>query len=59
MTAKYILITAIVRLERINLSLTEKMNKALEEVEKDKYNKEIMRNESMILDYKFRLDHDE
>jgi hypothetical protein len=59
MASKSVLTEAITKLVNANLALREKLHSASNAVEYQKYLKEITKNDSMILDYKFRLEHDE
>ena len=59
MASKNVLAEAITKLVNANISLREKIHNASDKNESDKYLKEIAKNESMILDYKYRIDHDE
>ena len=57
MASKNVLSEAIKKLEATNITLLEKINNTSDKKVKENYRKEITRNESMILDYKFRLEH--
>jgi hypothetical protein len=57
MATKGVLTQAVKKLEHANMILREKLSKA-PKVDKDKILNEITRNDSMILDYQFRLKND-
>lgn len=59
MASKNVLAEAITKLTNANAALREKMYKFPDKKKADECLKEITRNEAMILDYKFRLEHDE
>lgn len=59
MASKNVLTEAINKLVASNSSLRERINKTDDKKKRDEYLKEITKNESMILDYKFRLQYDE
>jgi hypothetical protein len=59
MASKNVLTEAISKLVTANSSLRKKMNETDDKKKRDEYLKEITKNESMILDYKFRFEHDE
>jgi hypothetical protein len=59
MASKNVLTEAISKLVTANSSLRKKMNETDDKKKRDEYLKEITKNDSMILDYKFRLEHDE
>lgn len=59
MASKNVLTEAINKLVTANSSLRKKMNETDDKKKRDEYLKEITKNDSMILDYKFRLEHDE
>ena len=59
MASKNVLAEAITKLVNANADLREKKNKKSDKKKADECLKEIKRNEAMILDYKFRLEHDE
>lgn len=52
---KSILAEAIRKLETLNLQLTEKIHTTKDKNLIDTYSKQISKNQSMILDYKFRM----
>ena len=54
MATKGVLTEAVKKLEHANMVLREKLSKA-QKADKDKILKELARNDSMILDYEFRL----
>jgi hypothetical protein len=54
MATKGLLIQAVKKLEQANMSLREKLSNA-PKADKNKILNEIARNDSMILDYQFRL----
>lgn len=58
MASKNVLSEAINKLVKANTILREKMTKTSKQSEIDKYQKDITKNETMILDYKFRLEND-
>ena len=57
MASKNVLSEAINKLVSANAILLEKSMK--DKANAENYRKEIAKNQSMILDYKFRLEHDE
>ena len=57
MASNNVLTEAIIKLENANAALRERIQKEPERA--DEFLAEITRNKSMILDYKFRLEHDE
>ncbi len=59
MASKNVLSEAITKLVSANVVLKEKLRTISDKKKADECLKEITRNESMILDYKFRLEHDE
>lgn len=59
MASKNVLSEAITKLVSANIVLREKLRTISDKKKADECLKEITRNESMILDYKFRLEHDE
>lgn len=59
MASKNVLAEAITKLVKANAALREKIHTLSDKKKADECLKEITRNESMILDYKFRLEHDE
>ena len=59
MASKNVLTEAINKLVTANSSLRKKMSETDDKKKRDEYLKEITKNESMILDYKFRFEHDE
>jgi len=59
MASKNVLSEAITKLVNANVVLREKLHTLSDKNKADECLKEIKRNESMILDYKFRLEHDE
>lgn len=59
MASKNILAEAITKLVNANAALKEKMHTFSDKKKADECLKEITRNKAMILDYKFRLEHDE
>lgn len=59
MASKNVLSEAITKLVSANVVLREKLRTLSDKNKADECLKEITRNESMILDYKFRLEHDE
>jgi predicted P-loop ATPase/GTPase len=61
MASKNVLAEAITKLVNANAALREKMHtfSISDKKKADECLKEITRNEAMILDYKFRLEHDE
>ena len=54
MATKGILTSAVDKLERANMALRQKLS-TVHDKDKENVLKEIARNESMILDYQFRL----
>ena len=54
MATKGVLTQAVKKLEHANMILREKLSKA-QKADKDKILKELARNDSMIMDYEFRL----
>ena len=54
MATKGVLTQAVKKLEHANMVLREKLSKA-PKADKDKILKELARNDSMIMDYEFRL----
>jgi hypothetical protein len=54
MATKGVLTQAVKKLEHANMILREKLSKA-PKADKDKILKELARNDSMIMDYEFRL----
>ena len=59
MASKNVLSEAITKLVSANVVLREKLRTLSDKKKADECLKEITRNEAMILDYKFRLAHDE
>ena len=59
MASKNVLAEAITKLVNANATLREKIHTLSDKKKAEECLKEIKRNESMILDYKFRLEHDE
>ena len=59
MPNKNVLETAIRKLTEANHSLMKKMSETNDERKKEKYSKEITKNNAMILDYKFRLENEQ
>ena len=59
MASKNVLAEAITKLAKANAALKEKMHTFSEKKKAYECLKEITRNKAMILDYKFRLEHDE
>jgi hypothetical protein len=59
MASKNVLSEAITKLVNANVVLRGKLRTLSDKNKADECLKEITRNESMILDYKFRLEHDE
>jgi predicted metal-dependent RNase len=59
MASKNVLSEAITKLVSANVVLKEKLRTLSDKKKADECLKEITRNEAMILDYKFRLEHDE
>ena len=59
MASKNVLAEAITKLVNANVILKEKIHTSSDKKKTDEWLKEITRNESMILDYKYRLEHDE
>jgi hypothetical protein len=59
MASKNILAEAINKLVKANMFLLEKSQKTTDKKKAEEYRKEITKNQSMILDYKFRLEHNE
>jgi hypothetical protein len=59
MASKNVLSEAITKLVSANVVLREKLRTLSDKNKADECLKEIKRNEAMILDYKFRLEHDE
>ena len=59
MASKNVLTEAINKLVKANMLLLEKSQKTTDKTKAEEYRKEITKNQSMILDYKFRLEHDE
>ena len=59
MASKNVLSEAITKLVSANVVLKEKLRTLSDKNKADECLKEITRNEAMILDYKFRLAHDE
>ena len=59
MASKNVLAEAITKLVNANAALREKIHTLSDKKKADECLKEITRNEAMILDYKFRLEHDE
>ena len=57
MATKGVLTQAVKKLEHANMILREKLSKA-PKADKDKILKELARNDSMIMDYEFRLKND-
>ena len=55
MAEKTILAEAIRKLEALNLQLTEKIHTTKDKKLIEEYSKHISKNQSMILDYKFRM----
>ena len=58
MASKNVLSEAITKLVSANVVLKEKLRTLSDKKKADECLKEITRNEAMILDYKFRLEHD-
>lgn len=58
MATKSILRQSIETLEKTNESLLIKLKNCKDDSRKDEINNEIIRNQSIILDYKFRLEQD-
>lgn len=59
MASKNVLAEAITKLVNANATLREKIHTLSDKKKAEECLKEIKRNESMILDYKFRLEYDE
>ena len=57
MASKNVLAEAITKLVNANAALREKIHTLSDKKKADECLKEIKRNEAMILDYKFRLEH--
>lgn len=55
MASKTVLTEAINKLIKSNMALRAKISESADEAAKKEWAKEITRNESMILDYRFRL----
>lgn len=58
MASNNVLNEAINKLEIANMTLRKKMHDTNDKTKADVYHKEIIRNQAMILDYKFRLEHE-
>ena len=58
MASKEVLITAIKKLKDTNCRIYEKCCKTSDEKLKTKLRGDIAKNESMILDYQYRLEHE-
>lgn len=58
MTKKVVLIEAVRKLEILNKELREKIAKGLKENIADNYRRQIAKNDSMILDYKYRIENE-
>lgn len=58
MAKKVILVTAIEKLKDANCRLYEKCCKSQNEKEKERLREQISKNNSMILDYQYRLDYE-
>ena len=59
MASKNVLAEAITKLVNANAALKGKINTLSDKKKANECLKEITRNKAMILDYKFRLEHDE
>jgi len=58
MAKKSVLLEAINKLEKANIALLERIGKSKTKEKTAEYRQQITKNESMILDYKFRLEHE-
>lgn len=58
MAKKSVLLEAINQLEKANIALLERIGKSKAKEKAAEYRQQITKNESMILDYKFRLEHE-
>jgi len=58
MASKSVLIKAIEILEKANNTLNRTLLSTDSSSERERISKEITKNESMILDYKFRINHE-
>lgn len=58
MTDKNVLETAISKLVGANMLLRKKISESTDKEKSQEWTKEIMKNESIILDYKYRLQYD-
>jgi hypothetical protein len=58
MAKKAVLIEAVRKLEILNQELREKLGKNSKQKLAESYRQQIARNEAMILDYKYRIEHE-
>ena len=58
MAKKSVLLEAINQLEKANMTLLERIGKSKTSEKAAEYRQQITKNESMILDYKYRIEHE-
>ena len=58
MAKKAVLIEAMRKLEILNQELREKLGRNSKQKLVENYSQQIARNEAMILDYKYRIEHE-
>lgn len=58
MAKKAVLIEAVRKLEILNQELREKLGRNSKQKLAENYRQQIARNETMILDYKYRIEHE-